>query len=142
MQDKHISYLNIAHKLAEKNFGTTFPNPVVGCLLVKNNKIISKGVTASSGRPHAEEIALKKAGNKAKGATMYVTLEPCFHNSHNGSCAEQILRSGLKTLYVAKHDPDLRTNKKSIKKLKKNGINVFYDLQESKTNNLNHFFFS
>ena len=141
MQDKHISYLNIAHKLAEKNFGTTFPNPVVGCLLVKNNKIISKGVTASSGRPHAEEIALKKAGNKAKGATMYVTLEPCFHNSHNGSCAEQILRSGLKTLYVAKHDPDLRTNKKSIKKLKKNGINVFYDLQESKTNNLNHFFF-
>ena len=110
--------------LAKKKFGSTFPNPVVGCIIVKKNKIISSGVTASEGRPHAEEIALKKAGSKARGSSMYVTLEPCFHKSNNGSCADQILRSGIKTLYIAKHDPDIRTNKKSIKKLKKNGIDV------------------
>ena len=83
MHDKHFNFLNLAHKLAEKKFGTTFPNPVVGCLIVKKDLIIAKGVTASEGRPHAEEIALKKAGNKARGSTMYVSLEPCFHNSSN-----------------------------------------------------------
>ena len=138
---KHISYLNIAHKLAENKFGTTFPNPVVGCVIVKKNKIISTGVTAPEGRPHAEEIAIKKAGNMAKNSQMYVTLEPCFHKSNNGSCAEQILRSGIKELYIAKHDPDLRTNKKSIKKLRLNGIKVFSNLLEKKTSELNHFFF-
>jgi len=141
VKDKHIFFLNYAHKLAEKKFGTTFPNPVVGCLIIKKNIIISKGVTASEGRPHAEEIALKKAADKARGSDMYVTLEPCFHNSINGSCTDQILRSGIKNLYIAKHDPDLRTNKKSIKKLKENGINVFSNLLEQKTNNLNYFFF-
>ena len=142
MQDKHTFFLNIAHKLAEKKIGTTFPNPVVGCIIVKNNIILAKGVTASEGRPHAEEIALKKAGDKAIGSTMYVTLEPCFHNSRNGSCAEQILRSGIKSLYISRHDPDIRTNKKSIKKLSKNGINVITGLLKEKTNNLNYFFFN
>ena len=141
MKEKHLNFLIKAHKLAKKKFGSTFPNPVVGCIIVNNNIIIASGVTAPEGRPHAEEIALKKAGDKAKGSNMYVTLEPCFHNSRNGSCAEQILRSGIKSLYIAKHDPDLRTNKKSIRKLRKNGINVLYGLLEEKTNNLNHFYF-
>ena len=141
MLDKHINYLNLAHKIAENKIGTTFPNPVVGCVIVKKNIVIAKGVTASEGRPHAEEIALKKAGSKAKGSTMYVSLEPCFHNSRNGSCAEQILRSGVKIIYIAKHDPDPRTNKRSIAKLKKNGLGVFYGLLENKTRSLNHFFF-
>ena len=57
MNDKHISYLNEAHRLAKNKFGSTFPNPVVGCLIVKNNRVISKAVTAPEGRPHAEEIA-------------------------------------------------------------------------------------
>lgn len=140
-KDKHIGFLNKAHNLAKSKFGSTFPNPVVGCLIVKNNKIISSGVTAPAGRPHAEEIALKKAGNKSKGASMYVTLEPCFHKSRNGSCAEQILRSGIKSIFIAKYDPDTRTNKKSINKLKNNGIKVYWDLLEKKTASLNNFFF-
>ena len=139
--DKHINFLNKAHSLAKRKFGSTFPNPAVGCIIVNKNKIISSGVTASEGRPHAEEIALKKAGNKAKGSSMYVTLEPCFHKSNNGSCAEQILRSGIKELYIGKYDPDIRTNKKSIKKLKLSGITVHSDLSVEKTNQLNHFFF-
>ena len=132
MNDKHIKYLNEAHRLAKKKFGSTFPNPVVGCLIVKNNHIVSKAATAPEGRPHAEEIAIKKAGQKSKGATMYVTLEPCFHKSRNGSCADQILRSGIKEIYIARHDPDKRTNNKSIRKLAKNNIitivinNVFW----------------
>ena len=137
----HLKFINYAHDLAFKNFGKTFPNPSVGCIITKNNKIISKGVTSRTGRPHAEEIALKKAGKKASGATMYVTLEPCFHSSQNGSCADQILRSGIKEIYISCIDPDPRTKNKSITKLKRNKIKVISCLEKNKTINLNKFFF-
>ena len=135
MKDRHLKFLYLAHKIAKKKLGLTYPNPIVGCIIVKNNNIISKGVTGLHGRPHAEEIALTKAGKKSKGSTMYLTLEPCFHNSHNGSCVEQILRSGIKSIYIARHDPDPRTNKKSIKKLIKSGLNVDVGLSKVYTNN-------
>ncbi len=141
MSDIHKKYLLKAHSLAYKNFGKTFPNPSVGCLIVKNNKILSKGVTAPAGRPHAEEIALRIAGNKSKGSTMYVTLEPCYHKSHNGSCTDQIIKSCIKKIFIAKVDPDPRTNKKSIKKLKKNNIYTNVGMTEERTNLLNIFFF-
>ena len=120
----HLKFINKAHSIAAKRFGSTYPNPVVGCVIVKNNKIISKGVTNKTGRPHAEEIAINKAGLKTKGATMYVTLEPCNHNSNNGSCTDQILRSGIKEIFISSLDPDERTNGKSIRKLKLNKINT------------------
>ena len=88
MISNHLKFISLAHNVALKNLGKTFPNPTVGCIISKNNTIIAKAVTSSTGRPHAEEIALKKAGKKAKGATMYVTLEPCFHSSQNGSCTD------------------------------------------------------
>ena len=141
MVDIHTKYLLKAHNLANKNFGKTFPNPSVGCIIVKKNKIISQAVTASAGRPHAEEIAIKKAGSNSIGSTMYVTLEPCNHKSKNGSCTDQIINSGIKKIYIAKVDPDLRTNKKSIKKLKNKKIITKVGLTEEKTNNLNRFFF-
>ena len=93
--------INLAHNIAKKKFGQTFPNPTVGCVISKNSKIISKAVTNQSGRPHAEEIALVKAGSKARGSTMFVTLEPCFHSSKNGSCTDQILRSGIKEIFIS-----------------------------------------
>ncbi len=133
--------INLAHDIAKKEFGKTFPNPSVGCIISKNSKIISQAVTSKSGRPHAEEIALSKAGPKAKGATMYVTLEPCFHSSKNGSCADQILRSGIKEIFISVPDPDIRTNKKSINKLKKNNVKVNLGLEKNKTYSLNNFFF-
>ena len=110
-------------------------------MIVKNNRIISKGVTASAGRPHAEEIALKKAGKKSVGSTMYVTLEPCNHVSYNGSCTNQIIRSGITKIYIAKFDPDPRTNRKSIQKFKQNHIYVSLGLTGDKTYTLNKFFF-
>jgi|TARA_B100000315_G_scaffold115964_1_gene106370 diaminohydroxyphosphoribosylaminopyrimidine deaminase/5-amino-6-(5-phosphoribosylamino)uracil reductase len=137
----HKKYLLKAHSLAYKNFGKTFPNPSVGCLIVKNNKIISKAVTAPAGRPHAEEIALKKAGSKSYGGTMYVTLEPCYHKSHYGSCTDQIIKSYIKKIFIARVDPDPRTNNKSIKKLEKNNIYTNVGMTEEKTNLLNKFFF-
>ena len=133
--------INLAHNIAKKKFGQTFPNPSVGCIISKNSKIISRAVTNKSGRPHAEEIALYKAGSKAKGAIMYVTLEPCFHSSKNGSCTDQILRSGIKEIFISAPDPDVRTYKKSINKLKKNNIIVNVGLEKNKTYSINNFFF-
>ncbi len=137
----HKKFLLKAHQIAKKNFGNTFPNPSVGCVIVKNNKIISTGVTAKTGRPHAEEIALTNAGKKSLGSTMYVTLEPCNHQSYKGSCTNQIIRSGIKKIYIAKTDPDPRTNKKSIKRLKQNGLYVNVNLTNKNTYELNKFFF-
>ena len=137
----HLKFINHAHDIASRNLGKTFPNPTVGCIVSKNNKIISKAVTSSTGRPHAEEIALKKAGKKAKGATMYVTLEPCFHSSQNGSCADQILRSGIQEIYISCIDQDPRTKYKSIKKLKRNKIKVITGIEKEKTISINKFFF-
>ena len=141
MISNHLNFINKAHRIASKNLGKTFPNPSVGCIISKNNKIISKGVTSSSGRPHAEEIALKKAGKNAKGATMYVTLEPCFHSSQNGSCTDQIVRSGIKEIFISCVDQDPRTKNKSIKKLKRYKIKVTTGLEKEKTLSVNKFFF-
>ena len=141
MNDIHKKYLLKAHFLASNNFGKTFPNPSVGCLIVKNNKILSKSVTASTGRPHAEEIALKKAEGKLIGASMYVTLEPCNHKSRNGSCTDQIIKSGINKIFIAAIDEDSRTKGKSVKKLRLNKIETVVGLTEEKTKNLNRFFF-
>ena len=141
MMSNHLKFINLAHDIALKNLGKTFPNPSVGCIVSKNNKIISRGVTSSTGRPHAEEIALKKAGKKSAGATMYVTLEPCFHSSQKGSCTDQILRSGIKEVYVSCIDHDPRTKNKSISKLKRNKIKVIVGIQKDKTLSTNNFFF-
>ena len=141
MIPNHLKFIKQAHQIASKNLGKTFPNPSVGCLICKNNKIISKAVTSSTGRPHAEETALKKAGKQAKGATMYVTLEPCFHSSQNGSCADQILRSGIKQIVISCIDQDLRTKNKSINKLKRNKIKVITGLLKDRTLSINKFFF-
>ena len=78
MEDSHKKFLIKAHLLATKQFGKTFPNPSVGCLIVKNGKIISKAVTASEGRPHAEELALHKAGDKSIGSTTRIPNENSF----------------------------------------------------------------
>tara|TARA_B100000579_G_scaffold187802_1_gene153192 strand:+ start:226 stop:1302 length:1077 start_codon:yes stop_codon:yes gene_type:complete len=137
----HLKFIKKAHNVALKNLGKTFPNPTVGCVISKNNKIISQGATSSTGRPHAEEIALKKAGTKARGATMYVTLEPCFHSSQNGSCTDQILRSGIKEVYISCIDQDPRTKNKSISKLKRNKIKVITGIEKNKTITVNNFFF-
>ena len=141
MNKLHKKHLLLAHTLAKKQFGKTFPNPSVGCVLVKKNKILAMSSTGINGRPHAEEKVLKKVGMKSSGSTMYVTLEPCYHNSTFGSCAEQIIKSKIKKIFISKIDPDRRTNRKSIKLFNKNFIQTEVGLTGKNSNQLNNFYF-
>ena len=96
----HLYFMRRAIKLSLKARGNTSPNPMVGALVVKNNKIISEGFHEKAGLPHAEVIALDKAGPKAKGARLYITLEPCAHFGRTPPSVDKIIRSGIKELYI------------------------------------------
>ena len=121
MTINHNYYLNLAFQLAEKNLGKTGLNPTVGAVVVKNNTVISSGVTSISGRPHAEFNALNKIKN-SKGATLYTSLEPCTHKGKTPPCTNIIIKKKIKNVYYGFEDPDLRTNKKAQIILKKKGV--------------------
>ena len=112
--------------LGEAARGRSAPNPNVGCVIVSSGgKLVGKGATAPGGRPHAEAVALKQAGKNAKGATVYVTLEPCVHQSPRGpACTDLLLKAAPARVVVAFKDPDPRTSGKGIKKLRAAGIEV------------------
>ena len=118
MKKNHNLYTNLAFNLAESNLGKTKFNPSVGCIVVKNNSVISSGITSINGRPHAEQNALKKNIN-FKGSDMYLTLEPCAHYGKTPPCINLIKRKKIKKVYYIYNDPDLRTHKKAKKILKK-----------------------
>ena len=114
-----------AARLGEAARGRTAPNPNVGCLIVKDGEIIGRGITAPGGRPHAEAVALADAGDKAKGATLYTTLEPCAHASERGpTCAALIPEAGIARVVIGIRDPDPRTSGQGIKMLKSAGVEV------------------
>ena len=106
--------------------GTTAPNPNVGCLIVApDGEIVGRGATQPGGRPHAEAVALDQAGNRARGATVYVTLEPCAHVSERGSaCADSLAEAAPSRIVVALEDPDPRTSGRGIAGLREAGIAV------------------
>ena len=118
MKQNHNFFLNLAFDIAENNMGKTNDNPSVGCVIVKNNSVISSGVTSINGRPHAEYNALNKKKN-FKDADMYVTLEPCTHYGQTPPCTNLIKKKGIKKVYYCFNDPDIRTHKKAKKILKK-----------------------
>jgi len=120
----HEKYMRLAIELAKKAEGKTSPNPIVGAVVVKNDKIIGEGYHKKAGLPHAEVSALKEAGSGAKGATLYVTLEPCDHFGRTPPCAQAIIKSGIKKVVIGMKDPNPLNNGKGIRKLKKNGIAV------------------
>jgi diaminohydroxyphosphoribosylaminopyrimidine deaminase/5-amino-6-(5-phosphoribosylamino)uracil reductase len=114
-----------AVRLGEAARGHTAPNPNVGCVIVLGDKIVGQGATAPGGRPHAEAVALELAGKKAKGATLYTTLEPCAHASERGpTCSALIPAAGIARVVIGIKDPDPRTAGDGIKMLKKAGIEV------------------
>ena len=127
MSQNHNFYSSLAFNLAEKKLGKTNKNPTVGCVIVKNNSVISSGVTSNNGRPHAEFNALNKNIN-FKNSSMYVTLEPCTHFGLTPPCTNIIKRKKIKNVYYNFNDPDLRTYKKAVKilnnvkKIKKTNI--------------------
>ena len=114
-----------AARLGEAARGRTAPNPNVGCVIVRDGETVGKGATAPGGRPHAEAVALKAAGNKAKGATLFTTLEPCAHVSGRGpTCAALIPEAGIARVVIGIKDPDPRTAGQGIRMLRQSGVEV------------------
>ena len=117
---------HMAHALAlgRRGFGSAWPNPSVGCVLVKGGRIIGRGWTQPGGRPHAERMALEQAGSAAKGATAYVTLEPCAHHGNTSPCAEALVAARVARVVSAIEDPDTRVSGKGFALLRAAGITV------------------
>jgi diaminohydroxyphosphoribosylaminopyrimidine deaminase/5-amino-6-(5-phosphoribosylamino)uracil reductase len=118
-------WMAVALALAERGKGRTAPNPNVGCVLVRDGRIVGRGWTQPGGRPHAEAIALAEAGEDARGATVYVTLEPCAHVSPRGpACADLLVTAGVARVVAALRDPDPRTDGTGFARLEEAGIAV------------------
>lgn len=126
----HTSFMQQALALAEKARFHAPPNPWVGCVIVKNQQVIGQGYTYPPGQAHAEVNALHEAGEQAKGATLYVTLEPCSHFGRTPPCVDAIIRAGIKQVYIAQEDPDPRVKGKGIQRLREAGIQVSTQLCE------------
>lgn len=136
--DKDISFMKRALTLAAKARGMTSPNPMVGALLVKNGNVIAEDYHKKPGEPHAEALAILKAGQKAKDATLYVTLEPCCHtDKRTPPCTKAIINSGIKKVFIAMEDPNPKVSGKGIEELEKNGIEVISGILEDKAKRLN-----
>ena len=99
-------HLSRTLELAQRGRLWVSPNPMVGCVVVKNGRVIAEGYHRRFGGPHAEAVALKAAGRAARGSTLYVNLEPCSHQGKTPPCAESIIRSGVKTVVASTRDPN------------------------------------
>ncbi len=130
-----------ALELAARAKGKTSPNPMVGAVIVKGYRIISEGYHKKAGTPHAEIVALKKAGSKAMGATLFVTLEPCCHtDKRTPPCTKAIIASGIKKVIVATTDPNPKVSGKGIRELRKAGIETEVGVMRAEAKNLNEAF--
>lgn len=130
-------YMRLALALARKASGLTNPNPAVGAVIVKNGIIVGRGYHKRCGLPHAEVNAIRQAGRRSAGATMYVTMEPCGHFGRTPPCTKAIIESGIKKVVVGMRDPNPVTNGKGIRKLKAAGIKVMSGLLENDARDLN-----
>jgi diaminohydroxyphosphoribosylaminopyrimidine deaminase/5-amino-6-(5-phosphoribosylamino)uracil reductase len=130
-------YMQMAMNLAGKGRRSVFPNPMVGCVVVNDGKIVGKGYHEYFGGPHAETNALTDAGKKAAGATLYVTLEPCDHHGKTPPCTRAILRSGIKRVVVAMADPDRKIRGRGLRRLSENGLEVVVGLLKKQAAELN-----
>lgn len=117
-------FMAAALRLARHHLGQTSTNPSVACLIVRDGVIVGRAVTARSGRPHAETQALTEAGEKARGATAYVTLEPCSHHGKTPPCADALVASGISRVVISILDPDVRVAGRGVVRLRDAGITV------------------
>ncbi len=121
------AYMRKALELAEQGRGLTSPNPAVGAVVVKDGEIAGRGFHTWAGRDHAEIVALREAGDAARGAQMFVTLEPCCHYGRTGPCTEAIIAAGISKVIVASQDPNPQVNGKGLAQLRGAGIEVEVD---------------
>jgi len=116
--------MRAALALARRGLGNTWPNPSVGCVVVKDGRVLGRAVTSPGGRPHAEPVALQMAGVEARGATAYVTLEPCCHHGRTPPCTDALVAAGVARVVIAHRDPDPRVNGQGVERLRAAGIQV------------------
>lgn len=131
------AYMSRAISLAEKGLYTTEPNPRVGCVLVKGDEIVGEGWHEKAGGPHAEIVALQQAGDSAKGATAYVSMEPCCHHGKTPPCSDALIQAGVKRVVAAMEDPNPQVAGKGLEQLKQAGIETASGLLQAQAEALN-----
>jgi len=134
-------FMELALELARKGLGRVSPNPAVGAVVVKEGKVVGSGCHLWEKTCHAETIALKEAGDAARGADIFVTLEPCSHHARTPPCADAIIASGIKRAVVAVEDPDPRVSGRGIAKLRGAGLQVDLGLCRRQAKEMNQAFF-
>src|SRR4051794_8162178 len=117
-------FMAAALRIGRRNLGRTYPNPAVGAILVHGTRVVGRGWTAETGRPHAETEALRVAGSQARGATAYVTLEPCAHEGRTPPCADALIAAGVTRVVATMVDPDPRVSGQGFAKLEAAGVEV------------------
>lgn len=122
-----MTHMERALALAERGRGTTYPNPLVGAVVVRGDDVVAEGWHERAGEPHAEVHALRAAGERARDATLYVTLEPCAHHGRTPPCADAVIAAGVARVVVASVDPDPRTRGAGIERLRAAGVDVEVD---------------
>jgi diaminohydroxyphosphoribosylaminopyrimidine deaminase/5-amino-6-(5-phosphoribosylamino)uracil reductase len=135
-----LAYMQMAYGLAEKARGRSSPNPLVGSVIVREGAVIGHGYHEEAGKPHAEIMALGKAGRRARGATIYVTLEPCVHWGRTPPCVDAIIEAGLKRAVVSAHDPNPLVCRRGVRRLRQAGLEVAVGLLEHKNAQLNEIY--
>jgi diaminohydroxyphosphoribosylaminopyrimidine deaminase / 5-amino-6-(5-phosphoribosylamino)uracil reductase len=139
--DAHATrFMEHALELARRGTGLASPNPMVGCILVRGSQIVGEGFHQYEKRDHAEIVALKCAGEKARGSTMYVTLEPCNHAGRTGPCTEAIIAAGVQRVVAAMEDPNPVNSGRGFDRLRAAGVEVFTGIGEEEAGNLNEAF--
>jgi diaminohydroxyphosphoribosylaminopyrimidine deaminase/5-amino-6-(5-phosphoribosylamino)uracil reductase len=135
--DSDRSYMRLALREAQKGTGKTSPNPCVGSVVVKNGKVVGKGYHKRAGTPHAEIHALREAGKRAKGATLYVTLEPCNHTGRTPPCTEAVLRAGISRVVIGMLDPNPGVAGGGAETLASKGLAVSAGILENECREIN-----
>jgi diaminohydroxyphosphoribosylaminopyrimidine deaminase / 5-amino-6-(5-phosphoribosylamino)uracil reductase len=134
-------FMDAALAYAYAALGSTAPNPAVGCVIVKDGRVLAAAATAAGGRPHAETQALALAGGAARGATVYVTLEPCAHHGQTPPCAEALVEAGVGAVVIACRDPFAQVDGRGAAILKSAGIRVIENIRREAAEALNAGFF-
>ncbi len=137
---KHEQWMRLALAEAARAAGRTRPNPNVGCVIVRGGRVLAKGFTRPAGQAHAEIAALQELGGKARGADVYVTLEPCNHVGRTGPCTDGLIAAGVKRVYAGMRDPNPRVAGGGLEKLRRAGIEVHLGLLADECRRLNEAF--
>lgn len=138
--DADDRFMWMALDLARQGRGRTSPNPMVGAVVVQDTEVVGTGYHQAAGSPHAEIVALRKAGEKAEGATLYVNMEPCSHHGRTGPCTEAIIKAGIGRVVAAMQDPNPIVSGRGLERLREAGIKVKEGVLEQKARRLNEAF--